>query len=163
MKPVILGMVNPISDDPAHALYPHPPGCSGHRLWKFSGLEKRVYLSVFERRNVIGGQKWDSKLARQRAPQLREEFVGRMVVLLGAEVNSIMRGGTPHEMSPPFCWTPDGHGGWMAKVPHTSGLARFFNNTRHQKFLAIFMAELVHWASEHTSNPPTCPAQGLLI
>ncbi len=100
MRPVLLGMNNPISDDPRHALYPHPPNCAGARLQRFSGLDKNTYLSVFDRRNVIGGQQWDAKLAKTRAPALREEFLGRHVVLLGAPVNSVMRGGTPHELAP---------------------------------------------------------------
>ena len=82
--------------------------------------------------------------AREVAPALREELRGRRVVLLGAPVNSVMRGGTEHELAPPFRWTPDGHGGWMAKVPHPSGLNHFFNDPFHRQLLAIFMQELVH-------------------
>lgn len=150
MKPVLLGMNNPVSDAPEHALYPHPPTCTGARLLKFSGLERSVYLSVFDRRNVIGGRAWDGRLARERAPALREEFRGRTVVLLGAQVNSVMRGGTEHELAEPFVWTPDGHGGWMAKVPHPSGMNHFFNDLLHRELLAIFMAELVQWhEAEH--------------
>lgn len=151
MRPVLLGMNNPVSSDPEHALYPYPSTCTGARLLRFSGLDKRVYLSAFERRNVIGGQQWSARLARELAPALREELRGRTVVLLGAPVNSVMRGGTEHELAPPFVWTPDGHGGWMAKVPHPSGLNHFFNNPLHRDLLAIFMAELVHWAAGETA------------
>lgn len=146
MKPVLLGMNNPVSSDPEHALYPYPSTCTGARLMKFSELDKRTYLTAFERRNVLDGQEWSARAARERAPSLREELRGRTVVLLGAPVNSVMRGGTPHELAGPFVWTPDGHGGWMAKVPHPSGLNHFFNNHLHRELLAIFMAELVQWA-----------------
>lgn len=145
MKPVLLGMNNPVSSDPAHALYPHPSTCTGARLLRFSGLERHIYLTAFERRNVLDGKQWSTRDARERAPSLREELRGRTVVLLGAPVNSVMRGGTEHEMAPPFVWTPDGHDGWMAKVPHPSGLNHFFNDQLHRELLAIFMAELVHW------------------
>jgi hypothetical protein len=137
-------MNNPVSDAPEHALYPHPPSCTGARLLKFSGLERHVYLSAFERRNVIGGRAWDAREARALAPILRAELAGRTVVLLGAPVNSVMRGGTEHELAPPFRWTPDGHGGWMARVPHPSGMNHFFNNPFHRQLLAIFMHELAH-------------------
>lgn len=144
MKPVLLGMNNPVSSDPEHALYPHPSTCTGARLLRFSGLDKRTYLTAFERRNVLSGQAWSTPAARAVAPALREELRGRTVVLLGAPVNSVMRGGTPHELAGPFVWTPDGHGGWMAKVPHPSGLNHFFNSQLHRDLLAVFMAELVH-------------------
>jgi hypothetical protein len=147
-KPVLLGMNNPVSSDPAHALYPYPSTCTGARLLKFSGLDKQTYLSVFERRNVLSGVEWSAKRAREVAPSLREELRGRTVVLLGAPVNSVMRGGTPHELAEPFVWTPDGYGGWMAKVPHPSGLNHFFNNHLHRELLSVFMAELVHFSQE---------------
>jgi hypothetical protein len=143
MIPVLLGMNNPVSSDPAHALYPYPSTCTGARLLRFSGLEKKTYLTAFERRNVLDGQQWSARAARERAPSLREELRGRTVVLLGAPVNSVMRGGTEHELAGPFVWTPDGHDGWLAKVPHPSGLNHFFNDSLHQELLAIFMAELL--------------------
>jgi hypothetical protein len=148
MRPVLLGMNNPVSRDPAHALYPYPSTCTGARLLRFSGLDKRTYLSVFERRNVLDGQQWSTRAARERAPSLREELRGRTVVMLGAPVNSVMRSGTEHELAGPFVWTPDGHNGWLAKVPHPSGLNQFFNDPLHRELLAIFMAELVHWSQQ---------------
>lgn len=51
MRPILLGKDNPHSDDPGHALMPHPPGCAGHRLWKLTGLSRPDYLRAFERRN----------------------------------------------------------------------------------------------------------------
>lgn len=158
MKPVILGMTNPYGADPRMALYPHPSTSAGGRLLKFSGLQKATYLSAFDRRNVMTGT-WVMSEARKLQPALREELAGRTVVLLGAPVNSIMRGGTPHELAPPFRWTPDGRGGWMAKVPHPSGLNPFFNNPLHQHLLAIFLEELL----EHGGTPPDTPIQGLLL
>jgi len=154
VKPVLLGMNNPVSSDPAHALYPHPPSCTGARLLKFSGLEKRVYLDTFDRRNVISGREWSAKEARTLAPALREELLGRTVVLLGAPVNSIIRGGTKHELARAFVWTPDGHGGWHALVPHPSGLNHFYNEPMHQHLLSVFMQELVHW-SQTQEGPAT--------
>lgn len=147
-------MNNPQSSDPRHALYPAPSGCTGHRLWKFSQLSQDVYLEAFERRNVLDGRAWSIPEARKVQAGLRAEFLGRTVVVLGAPVNSIMRGGTPHELAGPFVWTPDGAGGWMAKVPHPSGLNQFFNDPLHRELLAVFMGELVEWGVAHESDPP---------
>lgn len=155
LTPVILGMNNPISSDPRHALYPHPPGCTGHRLWRFSGLDQDVYLTAFERRNVLDGRAWSMPEARKVQPRLREEFQGRTVVILGQPVNSIIRGGTPHELAPAFSWTPDGHGGWHAKVPHPSGLNHFYNDPLNQALVEVFMQELVEWAQTHDDPAPS--------
>lgn len=162
MRPVLLGMNNPISDDPRHALYPHPPSCTGARLQRFSGLDKETYLRVFDRRNVIGGQQWDAKLAKARAPFLRQELLGRHVVLLGAPVNSVMRGGTKYELARAFRWTPDGHGGWMALAPHPSGLNHFYNDRVHQELLAVFLQELVEYARTH-EDESDLPVQASLL
>ena len=140
-RPVIMGMNNPYGANPEMALYPAPATSTGGRLLRFSDLDKRTYLRVFDRRNLLTGE-WTMARAREVRESTRLELLGRTVVLLGAPVNSIMRGGTEHELAPPFRWTPDGHGGWMARVPHPSGLNTFYNDTVHQTLLAIFMQEL---------------------
>lgn len=154
MKPVLLGMNNPVSSDPRHALFTSPKGCTGNRLWLMSGLEKDEYLDGFERRNVLDSKHWNLKKAREAAPALRAEFMGRTVILLGAPVNSLMRGGTPHELAPPFVWTPDGHGGWRAKVPHPSGQNLYFNDPLHRHVAGIFLQETLEWCRTHEDPGP---------
>lgn len=141
-RPVLLGMNNPVSTAAHHALYPSPKGCTGWRLWQMSGLSEEDYLSRFDRQNLISGRAWDLREARKIAPGLRESLLGRTVVVLGSPVNSIIRGGTPHELAPVFSWTPDGAGGWIAKVPHPSGLNPFYNDALNRELLRIFMQEL---------------------
>jgi hypothetical protein len=127
------------------ALHPLPVRSAGGRLQQMSGLSRGDYLRVFDRRNVLTGE-WSGARARDAAPALREELRGRTVVLLGSPVNSVMRGGTEYELAPPFRWTPDGHGGWLARVPHPSGLNHFYNDPLHKILLEIFMQELAHQA-----------------
>lgn len=136
-------MNNPYGADPAMALYPLPARSAGGRLQQMSGLSRTEYLRVFDRRNVLTGE-WAAARAREASPALRTELQGRTVVLLGAPVNSVMRGGTEHELAPSFRWTPDGHGGWMARIPHPSGLNHFYNDPLHRTLLEIFMRELAH-------------------
>jgi hypothetical protein len=140
-------MNNPVSSDPEHALYPQPPGCTGHRLWQMSGLSRWDYLEIFDRRNVLPGRDWSAAAARAAQPALRAELAGRTVVLLGAPVNSVMRGGTEHELAPPFRWTPDGHGGWMAKMPHPSGRSHFYNDPLARECARVFLQELASLSS----------------
>jgi hypothetical protein len=141
-------MNNPLSRDPAHALFPHPPGCTGHTLWRWSGLTKQEYLDRFERRNVLPGREWDLRDAREVAPLIRESLVGRRVVLLGSPVNSLMRGGTEHELAGAFVWRPsDARGGLMAMLPHPSGRNRFYNDPLAVAAAEIFMQELAQCSS----------------
>lgn len=147
-RPVLLGMNNPVSSNPDHALYPHPPGCAGYNLQQMSGLSRSEYLRLFDRQNLISGRAWNEAEARAARPELRERLAGRTVVLLGSPVNSAMRAGTDHELAPIFVWRPDGHGGWMAKVPHPSGLNRQYNQPLVRECLAIFMQELAALATE---------------
>lgn len=148
-RPVLLGMNNPYGADPAMALYPLPSRSAGGRLQAMSGLSRGDYLRLFDRRNVLTGE-WSAARAKEARAALRSELAGRHVIVLGAEVNSVMRGGTEHELAPPFRWTPDGVGGWIAKAPHPSGRSTFYNDPLSQDLLRIFLEEAL-W---HTTHAP---------
>ena len=90
-RPVIVGMNNPLGSDPRHALYPHPAGCAGYRLWKLleerTGASRSQYLSVFDRRNLLPTREWTgSREARRAAEAILPDIQGRTILLLGAEV-----------------------------------------------------------------------------
>jgi hypothetical protein len=89
-RPVLVGMNNPISLNPEHALYPWPPGCAGHRLYSMlaevaPGMGMAAYARLFDRRNLVRGP-WNAALASTAADAMRVELAGRQVVLLGREV-----------------------------------------------------------------------------
>lgn len=89
-RPVIVGMNNPRSVAPEHALYPLPAGCAGNRLFEMLRLAEPSatmfgYCDRFERVNLVVGP-WDAARARERAVELRPSLAGRSVVLLGREV-----------------------------------------------------------------------------
>lgn len=99
MKPLLVGLNNPISNDPADALVPWPVGCTGDRLLgiiqaarpKFEMVD---YLHAFDRINLWGGRKLPSgargarMLANEGTRLLRRLEGGppRDVVLLGVKV-----------------------------------------------------------------------------
>jgi hypothetical protein len=73
-RPVLVGMNNPVSSDPAHALFPHPPGCTGYRLWemlktRIPHVTRREYLDAFDRRNVVGHAVYNREEALLLHPQ----------------------------------------------------------------------------------------------
>ena len=91
MRPLIIGMNNPVSTKPEHALYPYPPGCAGYRLWRMvdavAPMTKHEYLEVFDRRNLVVGE-WSMLAAREAAAVLWAEAgpSGAPFVLLGKSV-----------------------------------------------------------------------------
>lgn len=91
-KPLLLGMNNPLSDDPDFDLYPYPEGSAGYRLWKLmpEGTTRKQYLDAFERRNLVRSREWSPTKARAAAEALLPELDGRIVVVLGTEVRSAL-------------------------------------------------------------------------
>ena len=98
MRPLLVGMVNPLSSDPRHALYPHPRGSAGERLYRIfedaTGASRTEYLSAFHRVNLLPSAYaacWDSAAAHEAAVVLRLGIGGRTVVLLGDAVRRAFR------------------------------------------------------------------------
>lgn len=74
---MLVGMQNPWSTDPRHALFPAPPGCTGERLWRaledVGGHTRGDYLRAFERRNLVTGP-WDAEAAQREGERLLGEI-----------------------------------------------------------------------------------------
>jgi hypothetical protein len=143
MRPVLLGMNNPISSDPRHALYPAPPGCAGWNLRKYSGLTDHEYLARFDRRNILSQRKWEKREALAAADALIEELRGRRVVILGVETAVIMR--LSHLQA--FRWqeAPGGGSGQWSRIPHPSGLCREWNDPLVRACAEVFLQEVAAW------------------
>lgn len=156
-RTVVLGMNNPLSADPRHALYPHPPGCAGHRLWSMLATEALVpeppevvtqqkYCRALDRRNVLSARAWSAADARREAGRLLDSLapeegdlfalekappdpVVRRIVILG--VGTLRACGLPR----PAAW-----GAWASHyhlptlrleyclLPHPSGRCREYND-----------------------------------
>jgi hypothetical protein len=136
-------MNNPVSSKPEHALFPYPPGCTGHRI--FEMLKSRVpdvtrhdYLDRFERRNLVPYKVYDKKMAREHAAKIEHELFGsgRSVVLFGADV----AGAFGH---PRLLLHPQVIGGvtWR-QVPHPSGRNLWFNLPTNRDLVAMLLEEL---------------------
>lgn len=150
MKPIIIGMNNPISTRPGHELYPSPEGCTGHRLWQMlnarTGASRTAYLDAFERRNLVIAQQWDRIVARARAYEIVLELhgSGRTVLLLGRAVreafNFVLGGGLP-----PLLVHPQEAGGitWR-QIPHPSGRNRWYDVEENRKVVELLMEELYY-------------------
>jgi hypothetical protein len=140
---MLIGMCNPVSQEPGHELYPHPDGCTGHRLWKMlqerlPHVSRRHYLETFERRNLVCGVAWNRALGRAEADRIYAELWGsrRTVVLLGEDVRRAFG-------HPRLLVEPQVIGGctWR-QLPHPSGRNLWYNSPNHRKMAGTLMEEL---------------------
>lgn len=140
-RPVIVGMNNPVSVRPEHALYPHPPGCAGYRLWKmlhdYTGASRGVYTRGFERMNLVTGV-WSTIRARERAERLRAEMTGRTVLLLGEEVRRAV--GVDRLLADPQLWC----GVTWRQLPHPSGRNPWYNDAANRRLAGAVLEEMLH-------------------
>jgi len=133
IKPLLLGMNNPLSDDPHFDLYPYPRGCAGYRLWQMlpEGTTRSQYLDAFERRNLLRAREWSSRMAREAADGILPQLVGRLVVVLGRDVRSALGLSPAEPLSINEEHVIGGGPGfdlrWLA-FPHPSGRNRWFND-----------------------------------
>jgi len=149
-RPVLLGMNNPLSGAAHHALYPHPPGCTGHRIFEMlrervPELTRRGYQDAFDRRNVLEGRQWSLAAAREAAQPLWSALERRTVVCLGLPVLSAWR----LPAVPPLVWQYPQHDilsgmgpeRWCL-MPHPSGLNRWYNDPAHRLAAAMRLEQL---------------------
>lgn len=137
-RPVLLAMNNPQSILPEHALYPHPEGVAGHRLYEMlrdSAAEQGLpvsrvnYLERFDRRNLLNALQWNTAEAYRRAGVVLEAVRGRNVIVLGVRTLRALRLSRPGGSS---TW-----GRWRrvdrldlnyCLLPHPSGRCREYND-----------------------------------
>lgn len=143
MRPVILGMNNPLSEDPRAALLPHPVNCAGWRLWRMvnevSGISRSEWCRRTERVNLLNSRDWDRRAARERGLELWSTMQGRSVVVLGLAAREVL-------------WLPSVvYGRWQerdgvrwANLPHPSGRNLWYNEEMHRIFVGLFLEELVY-------------------
>lgn len=143
MRPIILGMNNPLSEDPAHALYPAPEGSAGHRLWRLladrrPGLLRMDYINTFDRRNLIPGHRWIARGARLLGDKLRQDLSGsgRTVLVLGEEPRVALC--LPKELIHPY----PRDGVTYRQLPHPSGRCRWYNDPVHRLLAGMLLEEL---------------------
>jgi hypothetical protein len=142
-RPVLIGMNNPVSSEPRHALFPYPPGCTGHRLLtmlqsRLPDVTRQQYLARFDRRNVVSMKLWSAKLAREGAAKLEQEFwgSGRTVVLLGND--TVAAFGHPRSLLHPQLIG----GVTYRQIPHPSGRNLWYNDETNRALVASLLEDL---------------------
>ena len=161
---VVVGMTNPQSRDPEHALHTQPTGCTGHRLWQLaaarSGISEAEWLEMTDRRNLCLDE-WDRTQAWESAREMTPDLEDKVTVLLGADVagsftNSTLPGicqwgrryGTPPRPAKP----------WVL-IPHPSGLNRWYNDPTNRAVVEILLADLVALCTEREEGEADEPEE----
>lgn len=137
MKPVLLGMNNPHSIDPAKALGVKPDHASGRRLWQMlaiSGMSREpsiiisaeMYEDAFDRYNLLDEEVFDPRrFTNDRRNLTMERLYGRVVVMCGTNVpRTLDLKHTGFDLKPKFekDFT-------YYVIPHPSGLCREYNDS----------------------------------
>lgn len=150
-RPLLVGLQNPLSDDPRYALYPEPRGCTGWRIAEMlrPDFSSRDYLRIFDRANLleprerVGGPGYAGLLrlaGRDLARRIAESRHER-VVLLGVDVVRAVMGAVVDRNSRwpwlkwhhrPLALMSDQaevvvHVNWLP-LPHPSGRNRWYSD-----------------------------------
>lgn len=147
MRPLLIGMNNPLSMEPEYALYPAPEGCTGYRLWQMldqavvNGVLRATYIKVFERTNLVVGP-WSARLARVNAGEMMRRGLGadRPVLLLGSDVWRAFR--LPADVLPCESTQPYPRGPVLWRVPHPSGRNLWYNDPDNRRRVGQLLARL---------------------
>lgn len=140
MKPILIGMNNPHSDDPRFVLYPCPPGCSGWRVWRMCGEpKKRDYLLAFDRRNLWLRKSWNLEKAMRRAPGMWREIQYRKVVVFGRETVKAL--GLPR--TEPLEWQQAPNEVEWCYMPHPSGRCHWYNDPLRLRMASVLLTDLM--------------------
>lgn len=146
MKFVVVGMNNPLFEDPRRALWPQPDGCTGHRLWLMAaartGVTQEEWVDMTDRRNLCTGE-WIFEAGRLQARMWTAELHTRTTVLLGSDVARCFPStgmlcqwarpiGTPPRAAPP----------WI-HIPHPSGMNRWYNDPANKACVEVLLGDLV--------------------
>lgn len=147
-RPVLVGMNNPLGDNPEYALFPAPEGCTGWRIWQMlherTGATRSDYMHVFERMNVMDSVTWDRSTARVEANKRWPLLSGRTVVFLGQQVvwsfqlpkSEPLEWQNPEPdfaLSVPLRW---------CLMPHPSGLNHWYNDPVNRMAASLRLEQL---------------------
>jgi hypothetical protein len=141
-------MNNPLSSDPRHALYPHPVGCTGWRIWQMlrsrTGATRDQYLETFDRRNLLCARSWSASEARAAAQQALTELRGCVVVVLGEQTREALG----HPRRPHVLPHRDDGGTEWRYLPHPSGRCRWYNDPVSRTMVSLLLEELYMRSAE---------------
>ena len=149
MKVLLVGLDNPQSSDPRHALFPRPAGCTGDRLLGIiQSVDAEFSMSEYHavpKTNLfpVGAcpKKFKAVYLVEAGQHLRAQLRGRgaKIVLLGNDVRAaVFQTATAPEKPGEFVKF---FGAEYAWIPHPSGRNHYYNDPKHVKKIGKFLLE----------------------
>jgi len=150
MKPILIGLNNPHSRRPEHALFPLPFGASGYRLWSMlsavSGMSRSEYAESFDRRNLSPDMRDlpKSELRSLGARAIDAVPRGARVVLLGQQVRVAISDRLSRPLDASLTIHPQERDGVVWRlIPHPSGRCLYYNDPVARTMVGMMLADLV--------------------
>lgn len=163
MKPIIVGLHNPYSSDPADALVPYPERSAGHRLWRMLAslpdtavpvkafhvhLWDHAYRNAFDRRNLCARMEITRKSQRDYAKRCahmmtRDIPTGATVVLLGREVLDAFNDVLSAMLYPILIHPQVVDGITWRWLPHPSGRVTQYNDPVIRALAGLMLADVL--------------------
>ena len=134
----LIGMNNPLSRDPARALWPDPPNCTGWRIWQMlharTGATKYDYLQAFHRYNLCPVTEWHTDTARENWKLMEQDLLEKFdtVVLLGTAVRRAAG------LLLPALYVSR----TVIAIPHPSVLNRWYSTDKNRQMVELILEEL---------------------
>lgn len=165
MKPILIGLHNPYSRDPADALAPSPDKSTGAALWKMlrtvdtsylsppsykAMAYKREYRLAFDRINLLDTAAFANlaarrKEARERAIELLIHIPhGATVILLGREVFDAFNWALGDQLQLMLIHPQVADGVAWRWLPHPSGRSTVYNNSVTRKLAGLLLADVLN-------------------
>jgi len=147
---LIVGLDNPQSSDPRHALFPYPPGCAGHRLFKMmmevdEYMDRASYTAI-AKSNLFPCGRMPTKHKKVNLMMAANVLIAsvkdtnKCVILLGNEVRNAVLGEKLGKKWPSARFT-EIHGANYAWIPHPSGRNPFYNDTKNRRKVGRFLTK----------------------
>lgn len=145
-RPLLLDAHNPLSADPARALWPNPPGSTGWQLWQFSNLPLQQWLQGFERMNVVDSTEW-TEPTPQRLSDVRQCMQDRTTLVIGHQARLALslppvEWLLPNELRYYRGWGHESTGGEWRLLPHPSGRSQAYNDIAIRTATGVLLREL---------------------
>lgn len=166
MRPLLVGLDNPLSPDASLALSPWPSGCAGFRLWQMvrevrgDEFTQLKYLKAFDRINLYGSHRAKNGKGSSEVDQLLADLILTMavqgrrehIVLLGKRVCHAFVAAVPKEVTWLSQFSTDHelrltrhgkrHTIWWTLMPHPSGRNYWYNDSLRRTAAAVILADL---------------------
>lgn len=157
MRPLLIGQAPGPNTREDLPLYPYPRTSAGGRLLELTGLNRREYLLLFDRTNLLyyfpgrhkRDDKWPVRHARVAASAARALLTGRQVVMVGRRVADAFGVEVDwHEwtwlQTERYCpVTRRDPRAKVAVVPHPSGRNHWYNKSGNWESARAFWSEFI--------------------